>query len=132
MPQPIGTDALLGAPILCVDDSTEALQILPSILSREGARITTCWSAEVAISFLKNERFDVVVSDLSMPPGLDGYDLAHALREMEDKDPTRSTTPSVAVSGDAMQPSRKRRFADFQVYMPKPVNRERLIYVVEQ
>jgi IS5 family transposase len=40
--------------------------------------------------------------------------------------------PAIAVSGGAMRSSKKRRFADFQVYMPKPVNKKRLIYVVER
>ena len=116
--------------VLCVDDSPEALALLRSILTRHGAEVTTCSSAEEAIALLKNVHFDVLVSDISMPPGLDGYDLAHYLREMEDQDAHRDVIPSVAVSGDALRPSPKRRFADFQVYLPKPVDRARLVNVV--
>jgi CheY-like chemotaxis protein len=67
-----------------------------------------------------------------MPPGLDGYDLAHALRELETDNLDRKATPTIMISGDAMMPSRKRRFADFQVYMPKPFDRMRLVHVVER
>ncbi|MGZ3651635.1 MAG: response regulator [Bdellovibrionota bacterium] len=122
---------LVGSKILCVDDEPLILSILQNILTRYGAQVTTCSSAAEAIAALEKEQFGVVISDLSMP-GLDGYDLAHALREMEDNDSTREATPTIAVSGDAFRPSRKRRFADFQVYMEKPVDQSRLVYVVER
>lgn len=123
---------LSGTRILCADDSPDSLELLRIILVREGAQVTACDSAEAAIVTLVDEQFDVVISDLSMPPGLDGYDLVHALRRMEDENPDRQATPTIAVSGDAMRSSRKRRYADFQVYMPKPVNRTRLLYIVER
>jgi len=126
------TERALGeSRILCVDDDPFSLEFISDILARQGARVTTCDSAEEAIAVLENERFDVVVSDLSMP-GLEGYDLVHALREMEDRDSSRVATPTIAVSGDALRSSRKRRYADFQVYMPKPINKVHLVYVVER
>jgi CheY-like chemotaxis protein len=123
---------LIGVHILCVDDSPESLELLRRILVKQGALVTTCTSAESAIAALKESHFDVMVSDLSMPPGLDGYDLVHVLRRMENQDPDRHVTPAIAVSGDAHSPSRKRRFADFQVYMAKPASQKRLVYVVER
>lgn len=123
---------LNGVHILCVDDSPESLELLRRILVKQGALVTTCTSAESAIAALKESHFDVMVSDLSMPPGLDGYDLVHVLRRMENQDPARHVTPAVAVSGDAHLPSVKRRFADFQVYMAKPATKKSLVYVVER
>jgi CheY-like chemotaxis protein len=123
---------LSGVRILCVDDSPDSLELLRLILTRQEAHLTVCTSAEKAIEILQTERFDVIISDISMPPGLDGYDLMHALREMEAQDPTRQATPTVAVSGDALRISRKRRYADFQVYMQKPVDRVRLVHFVER
>jgi CheY-like chemotaxis protein len=124
--------AISGSRILCVDDSPDSLEILRIILIRKGALVTSCASAENALGILANENFDAIVTDLSMPPGLDGYDLAHALRKMEDKDSTRQATPTIAVSSNALRPSRKRRYADFQVYLPKPVDKARLIYIIER
>lgn len=129
----ISTDQTLsGIRILCVDDSPDMLEFLRRFLARKGAEVTVCASAEDAITTLMNERFDVLISDLSMPPGLDGYDLAHALRGMENENLDRKATPTIMISGDAMLPSRKRRFADFQVYMPKPFDKMRLVHVVER
>lgn len=121
-----------GTKILCVDDSLDVLNFLRIFLNEKGAEITTCISAEEAITILMKERFDILISDLSMPPGLDGYDLVHALRKMEKENLDRKATPSIMISGDALLPSRKRRFADFQVYMPKPFDATRLVYIVER
>jgi len=121
-----------GLHILCVDDDPDALELLYIVLARRGARVRTSISGEEAIQVLKNERFDVVVSDLSMTPNFGGYDLVHALRKLERQDPDRPTTPAVAVSADAMKPTNKRRFADFQVYMPKPFDTSRLVRVLDR
>lgn len=121
-----------GTKILCVDDSLDVLEFLSTFLIKKGAEITNCISAEEAIAILMKERFDILISDLSMPSGLDGYDLVHALRKMEKENPDRKATPSIMISGDALRPSRKRRFADFQVYMPKPFDATRLVYIVER
>ena len=123
---------LAGAKVLCVDDSPDALYLISLVLRRNGAEVTTCVSAEAALDCLKLHNFDVVCSDLNMPPGFDGYDLAHALRKMEGEDPKRIVTPTVLVSGDALLPSSKKRFADFQVYMRKPFNHETLIHVIQR
>lgn len=126
------TSVLAGASVLCIDDSSDVLNFLAHVLKRQGASVTTCRSAEQGIATLVEKRFDVVISDLQMPPGMDGYDLAHALRQLEADDPERQETPAVAVSGNATSPSPKRRFADFQVYMQKPVDQQRLVQVVRR
>lgn len=125
-------NSLSGDRILCVDDCPEVLDFLRSFLVDLGAEVMACESAEKAIVTLRDKHFDILISDLNMPPGLDGYDLVHALREMETENPDRKATPSILISGNALQPSRKRRFADFQVYMSKPFDPERLAYVVER
>lgn len=126
------TSTLAGASVLCIDDNADILTLLSHVLKRNGANVTTCLSAEQGIAILIERRFDVIISDIQMPPGLDGYDLAHAVRHMEKVDHQRQETPIVAVSAIAKAPSAKRRFADFQVYMQKPVDQKRLVHVVKE
>jgi CheY-like chemotaxis protein len=116
--------------VLCVDDNQDALDLLTIVLSRHGAQVTACRSAECALRAIGAAKFDVIISDLSMP-GMDGYDLAHALRRLE-KIEGGVTTPTLAVSGNADQPSAKRRFADFQVYLTKPYDSLKLAQIVER
>ena len=121
---------LSGVRILCVDDNKDILMLLETIFSVSGAKVTKCLSAEAAITQLHLHVFDVIVSDLSMPPGLDGYDLAHALRDMQRNE--ESPTPAMALSADAHQESPKKRFGDFQVYLSKPFDRKRLVDIVKR
>ncbi|MDQ3230538.1 MAG: response regulator, partial [Pseudobdellovibrionaceae bacterium] len=125
------TKPLDGVKVLCVDDSQDSLALLTIVLKRSGAIVTSCGSGEDALRETVNRRFDVIISDLSMPPGMDGYDLAHALRAHQKADGLAST-PTLAVSGDANTPSDKRRFADFQVYMTKPFDQKHLVNIVER
>jgi len=123
---------LIGTKILCVDDSADILNILSVVLQSSGATVITSSSAEAAMELLEQHRFDVIISDLNMPPGMDGYDLAHALRKLEDDEPQRDVTPTVMVSGDSHVPSSKRQFADFQVYLGKPFDHTKLVHIVER
>ena len=115
--------------VLCVDDSPEALALLTRVFEHYGAQVTACPSAELALGFILVAKFDVIVSDLDMP-GMDGYDLAHALRNIERGRP--GDTPTVMVSSKANVPSVKRLYADFQVYMSKPIDHLKLVKVIDR
>jgi DNA-binding NtrC family response regulator len=67
--------------ILAVDDEPHMLRLLERIISEKTAYgiTTTSNSLEVA-EILKNQTFDVIISDLKMP-GKDGLDLLRHLRE---------------------------------------------------
>ncbi len=129
--QTMNAKALVGVNVLCVDDSPDSLALLTFVLKRSGANVTSCASGADALRETVAHRFHVIISDLCMPPGMDGYDLAHALRANQKADGMDST-PTVAVSGDANTPSSKCRFADFQVYMTKPFDQNHLVNIVER
>ena len=129
-PSPQGV--LAGVKVLCVDDVPDSLTLLALVLRRAGALVTTQTDEVKAIECLQNHLFDVLVSDIKMPPGLDGYDLVHALRKMEKDDASRVATPALALSADALKHSDKKRFADFQVYMAKPFDLNYLVHIVER
>ena len=57
--------------ILLVDDDEAILQSMGMLLRQDDFAITTATSGEEAIELLKNNRFDLVFTDLSMS-GLDG------------------------------------------------------------
>ncbi len=62
------------AAILVVDDDPALLQSLTEILQAEGYEVTTAADGEAAVLFLKDQPFDLVLSDLALP-GLDGLEL---------------------------------------------------------
>ncbi|HEV8341567.1 MAG TPA: response regulator [Candidatus Binatia bacterium] len=60
--------------ILIVDDEENLLPLFKRILQKEGYEVECATSAEVALSQLKNQWFDLVISDLNMS-GMNGLDL---------------------------------------------------------
>jgi DNA-binding NtrC family response regulator len=62
------------ASILVVDDDQALLQSLQEVLEAEGHEVTTAADGEGGLTRLKEQAFDLVLSDLSMP-GLDGMEL---------------------------------------------------------
>jgi Response regulator receiver domain/Histidine kinase-, DNA gyrase B-, and HSP90-like ATPase len=67
--------------ILVVDDESEVLATLESILRHHGAEVLTATCADEALTLLKQHQPTVLVSDLSMP-GRDGFDLLRAVRAL--------------------------------------------------
>src|SRR5450759_5657254 len=66
--------------ILLVDDESGILQSLRIILTADGYVVETAWSSKEALGIVKNERFDLVVTDFNMP-GMKGDELALLIKE---------------------------------------------------
>lgn len=79
--------------ILLVDDEEQICQVIANmILSRcNTASVRIALSGEEAVSLLKREEFDVVITDIFMP-GMDGYQLASLVIKEHD-------TPVVLFTG---------------------------------
>jgi len=70
--------------ILLVDDSTDTLIALSSILRRRGYQVECASSPESALHLASHYTFDVVVTDLKMP-GMNGIDLLRRVEGMTPK-----------------------------------------------
>jgi two-component system chemotaxis sensor kinase CheA len=65
--------------ILVVEDSITSRILLKNILETAGYRVRTTVDGIDAMTTLKNEEFDLVVSDIEMP-GMNGFDLTAKIR----------------------------------------------------
>lgn len=65
---------------LVVDDDEMIRSILPPLLEAYHYTVEATHSAESALEIISLQRFDVVITDYEMP-GLNGLDLAKAVRE---------------------------------------------------
>ncbi len=75
---------LYNANILLVDDETAILQLLTTILQKEGfSHITTATSAEEALQFVEHNRYDLMILDV-MLPGQSGFDICPIIRQKTD------------------------------------------------
>jgi two-component system, cell cycle sensor histidine kinase and response regulator CckA len=67
--------------ILVVDDEPSLGRLAAHILGSHGHQVTVELSAERALEHLANAPFDLVVSDLGLGTGMNGWDLAAQVRE---------------------------------------------------
>ncbi len=104
--------------ILVVDDTRAAVYILGRLLEALGQEVRTAGSAAAALNMIQQERPDVIISDIAMPK-MDGYELAHHLRQM----PGMEGVVLVALTGYGQDSDRKHaRDSGFDYHLVKPVS----------
>jgi PAS domain S-box-containing protein len=82
-----------GARVLVVEDEEQLARMARIVLSQHGHQVVVATSGEEAIERLAEERFDLVISDLGLGAGKNGWDVA---AEVHDRWPT---TRFVLVTG---------------------------------
>jgi len=111
---------------LVVDDVADVRDMLSVLLTHSGYEVVTADSADSAIASALHHHFDVIISDIGMP-GMNGYDLAKALRKL----PEYETVPMVAVTGFAMFDDRERSLdAGFDAHLTKPIEPRALLDLI--
>lgn len=68
--------------ILVVDDETRLAALAAGMLRRDGHQATETGSGREALDRLRTEPFDLVISDLSMGDGMNGWELAAATEQL--------------------------------------------------
>jgi CheY-like chemotaxis protein len=112
---------------LVVDDATDLLDLLATVLSMAGYEVVTKESAIEALDVAKSDQFDLVISDIGMPE-MSGYDLSRQLRTL----PGYEAIPMLAVTGFAYFDDRDRALeAGFTDYLKKPIDPLMLIDMVK-
>ena len=83
--------------VLVVDDEVEIVSSLKDFLSDESFNVNTCTNADEALTYLKTNAVNVILSDISMPKktGLEFY------KEFKQQIDTTNTTPFVLMTGFA-------------------------------
>src|SRR2546421_4005838 len=66
--------------ILVVDDELALRQTLKRSFSLEGHKVTEVATGEAAIDRATTDPFDMVLLDVALGPGIDGYDVCRELR----------------------------------------------------
>lgn len=66
--------------ILAVDDDLEVLGTLERVLKRENFNVSLVSSGSQALDFLERRTPDLLILDITMPPGIDGITICRQLR----------------------------------------------------
>jgi PAS domain S-box-containing protein len=77
----VDLSTLAGRRVLLVEDDTAVRTVAESILIEFGCKVTTAVDGREALKVLKAKRFDILISDIVMPGGISGVDVATAARE---------------------------------------------------
>ncbi|MGH7133537.1 MAG: chemotaxis protein CheB [Phycisphaerales bacterium] len=117
-----------GMMVVIVDDDPDAREPLRRILEEAGAEVVAVASAEEAVEVVRQQKPDVLVSDIAMPHR-DGYDLLKSIRALP---PGRGgRTPAIALTAFAAPEDRRRVLeAGFASHLVKPVEPHDLISAI--
>jgi PAS domain S-box-containing protein len=70
-----------GECVLIVEDNSAVRRIVARRIRHLGYRTVEAERAEAALELLRHEKVDLLLTDIVMPGGLDGVELAHAVRQ---------------------------------------------------
>jgi response regulator RpfG family c-di-GMP phosphodiesterase len=73
-------ESVAGGTVLVVEDNPEVLAVCVSMLEQLTYEVCAVSGALAALDVLEKKNFDLVVSDIVMPGGMDGAALANAIR----------------------------------------------------
>jgi len=117
---------MIRSRLLVVDDDAESCEAVAEVLRAEGYMIATAQGGRAALKLVREQAFDVVISDIRMPD-LDGVAL---LRELREADPEPSVILMTAFGTvEAALEAIKQGAYD---YVSKPLHLEELLLTIRR
>lgn len=125
-PRNVDSACAAGPRILLVDDDPVLLHLSETVLGNEGYQVHSCSDAEEALlSYRRQPEIDLLLTDIQMPPGISGLELAEMLTRQ------RPTLPVVIVSGAIIQEEQQRLMLERGwSFIDKPLSVPRLLSVI--
>ncbi|MFN8391934.1 MAG: response regulator [Bdellovibrionota bacterium] len=115
--------------VLLVEDDPTNRIVAEGFLRRYCARVRSVGNGSEALSALRDQRYDLILTDIQMPE-MDGYQLAAAVRQQEG---ARAHTPIIAMTGHALEGDRETCLsAGMDDYIAKPLRRAELRTLLER
>ena len=132
-PQGITPPSLLGKNVLVVDDNKHNLEFLNRYLASVGMRVTLLSRGEDVLPAIREsvqsgDPFHLCLLDIRMP-GLSGYDVAEQLHRPDSPCPN---LPLLGFSSIIFRPPKPIKEYGFDGFLPKPINKQRLLEMIEQ
>ncbi|MFL5898085.1 MAG: ATP-binding protein, partial [Solirubrobacterales bacterium] len=125
-PESLPRESSRVARVLIVDDNRDAADLTGQILVAEGHEVRIVYDGPAALAGAREFRPDIVLLDIGLP-GMDGYQVASALRDAGGDPPPML----VAVSGYGEEQARRRSHASGCAHhLVKPVNIDALLDLV--
>src|SRR4029079_19721573 len=104
--------------ILVVDDNVDAAESLRMVLEMLGHAATTVYLGHDAVGAAERWRPDVLLCDIDLPAGMDGYDVARSFRGHS----SLRAVYLIALTGWGLEEDQRRSHAaGFNLHLTKPV-----------
>jgi signal transduction histidine kinase/DNA-binding response OmpR family regulator len=132
-PKRVMPESLAGKKVLIVDDNLHNLEILTHLLASAGMKVEALNRGKDVMPALLNaagnqKPFDLCILDIRMPD-INGYDVAKQIRGPDSPSPH---LPLVAFTSSYSRRSKIFIDSGFDGYLPKPVQRKKLIELLER
>ncbi len=119
---------LAGIRLLLVEDEADQRYLLQKILQSRGAQVSVAENAKTGFERLRQERPQLLISDIGLPE-MDGYEFLRRVRELpEDQG---GQTPAIALTAFVRTEDRGRALeAGFLTHVTKPADTAELVHAV--
>jgi CheY-like chemotaxis protein len=109
--------------VLIVEDDVDVARTFRALVEVFGHKARVVHFGKDALEAAQQERPDVLLCDIGLPGGMDGYEVARRFR----RDPSLSSVHLIAVTGWGHAEDRHKALeAGFNVHLTKPVDPARL------
>ena len=116
----------MASKILVIDDDTSFCVMLKTFLHKKGYEVTNAFTAKEAEEAIKNQTFDVVLTDIRLPDS-DGIQILKIIKEVS------SATQVILMTGytDIKTAVSAMKMGAYD-YVGKPINPDEILHTIEQ
>lgn len=116
----------MASKILVIDDDTSFCVMLKTFLQKKGYEVTNAFTAKEAEEAIKNQTFDVVLTDIRLPDS-DGIQILKSIKEVS------FATQVILMTGytDIKTAVNAMKMGAFD-YVGKPINPDEILHTIEQ
>jgi osomolarity two-component system sensor histidine kinase NIK1 len=116
--------------ILLVEDNLMNQKVVMFNLKKLNLEIAPAVMGSEAIELFKKNEFSLVLMDIMLPE-MDGYQITHAIREMEKQNNVENPVPIIALTANTYDNDKEKCFnAGMNDYLSKPFTSKQLIDII--
>lgn len=115
--------------VVAIDNNVITLEMMKAMFSKYDVSCDTCTNAGELIEMIRNKRYDLLITDLSMP-GLNGYDILELLRTSNVNN--SKTIPVIAATASGSCTKEELLGKGFSDCIFKPFSKQDLLEVADK
>jgi signal transduction histidine kinase/CheY-like chemotaxis protein len=127
--KPVPNNINRSLKILFIDNDIIHLDLLSTLLKREGMLSRTCSDSGEALKLLQREHFDIIFSDIQMP-NINGFELVAHIRSSGLEGAT--TVPIIGLSANSYLSETKYKEAGFSEFLTKPFTADQMLEIIHK